>query len=148
MARGKKREVKAVKRAKAVRAADIEDAPQLPSEAMIKRLLREAKGCDADRHEASGRKGSLIANACERNHLDRKAFAMAMAAERASVQKGYTTHLHYLHYIRAMGLIERWAEQAEMFERPEVTETAETAETETAEEPRASADILPMPAAS
>jgi hypothetical protein len=92
---------------------------KVPSETRLKRLLREAKSADADKNEAVGRKGGLIASAVEKDGLDKKAWNWSSQLERASPNKGSTTLAHFLHYVRCLGLEEKWAEQLKMFEREE-----------------------------
>lgn len=109
-------------------AAAPSDVIKVPSEGKLKALLRACKGADADRNEASGRKGSLISNAVERDHLDKKAWSYACALEKMSQQKGAITWSHLLHYVECLGLQEKFDQQEEMFARPEIGEAEEEAD--------------------
>src|SRR5215468_11107280 len=91
--------------------------PRFPSDRKLKELLKTVKSAEADKNEAVGRKGGLIASAVDKDHLDKKAWAWLCQAERMSALKGSTTLNHFLHYVAVLGLEERWKQQAEMFAR-------------------------------
>jgi len=98
------------------------DAQQIemkfPADAKLKRLMSAVDAADADKNESVGRKGSLISQAVERDHLDKKAWADLCSYKRMSPIKARYRYRHFLHYLKVFGLEEAWDEQAEMFEQP------------------------------
>jgi hypothetical protein len=96
--------------------ASSSDVTKLPSEGQLRSLMKQIRSAEADKNESVGRIGSLISNAVERQHVDKKALSILRSLERQSLQRGDTTWRHLLHYVRATGLLDKWAQQGVMFE--------------------------------
>jgi hypothetical protein len=104
------------KRKTTAKADDDGVAMKVPSQGKFRSLMKQIKAAEADKNESTGRIGSLIANAVERDHLDKKALAILRTLERASPQRGALTWAHLQRYVEIYGLNELWSRQGEMFD--------------------------------
>lgn len=115
------------------------DVIKVPSEVILKKLVRALKGHEADKNEAVGNMGSLIAQAVEKHHLDKRAFRMANTLGRLEDHKLAITYFHLLHYLEVLGVPERAKAQEEMFARPG---EADESEGESEEEDEGEAELV------
>jgi hypothetical protein len=99
----------------------------IPEEGKFKALVKQVTAAESDKNESVGRIGSLISQAVEKNHLDKKAFAMFRAMKRMSPSKYNTTKSHFDHYCEIWGLNELGSAQAELVERTETDPALKTA---------------------
>lgn len=97
---------------------------EAPSEKQFTTLIRAVKGHEADKNEVLGGLGATIKNAIDKQHLDRKAFAIFRGLMRMSDKKLTTTLAHLDHYIEIGGLNARILSQPDMIGRD--AELAET----------------------
>lgn len=94
-----------------------EQAFPVPSEEQFKKLVRSVKSNESDKNEAAGAIGQAVNKAIEKNHLDKKAFAIFRQLDRLSDMKLSTTLSHLEHYCEIGGLNARCEQQGELIDR-------------------------------
>jgi hypothetical protein len=88
-------------------------------------LCRQIKKHTGDKDSSVGEIRSLISNACEKQHLEKRAFAMYRSLARLSDEKLSETLAHLDYYRDIGGLDQRAAQQGQLFARPEAGEGEE-----------------------
>jgi len=87
-------------------------------EGSFKKLVKAVENAEADKNEAVGSIGSLVANAIEKKHLHKKAFSIYRGLKRLSDAHLALTLSHLDHYREIGGLDERASRQMELGLQP------------------------------
>jgi hypothetical protein len=80
-------------------------------------LYKAVKSAKADKNEAVGRHGSLIAQAVEKKHLHKRAWALFQKLDALEANQLAETWWHLEQMIMLGGLDQRMKQQLEMFDR-------------------------------
>lgn len=95
-----------------------------PKKSVLMRLAKEKRDARQKTQAISGEYGNSIAQAVEKDHLDRKAFSIAMQLDGMSDERLHITFHSLLNYMDELGITKRATAQEELFANGEDREPA------------------------